>query len=278
MPSRPLPNTVEAAPILRWAGSKRAKARYLASYWRPQFRKYIEPFCGSAALFFTLSPQQAVLSDINRELIRFYRTVASEPVRVYRAFIRLPRSEQEYYELRQQYQSISDDITRAATFYYLNKNCFNGLYRTNKQGAFNVPFSNRRVGRYPSENEFIASCKILSKAKFRCGDFVGIVESAVGPGDFVYLDPPYASPTRRPFREYYPNSFSIDDIQRLGQLLNYINKSRAYFILSYGRSSALRSIAKQWITHSYRVRRHISGFAGARRMATEQAITNIEIT
>jgi DNA adenine methylase len=207
------------APLLRWAGSKRATAGSLANYWRPQFRKYIEPFCGSAALFFKISPDKAVLGDVNGELISFYQTVASQPLEVYRKFLGFPRRRDFYYRLRQQYQDVADRTTKSAIFYYLNKNCFNGLYRTNKRGAFNVPFSDSRVGRYPSEQEFLQSCELLSRARFRCGDFVDVVASTVRENDFVYLDPPYASSGRKPFREYHPYSFSVDDIERLGKLL-----------------------------------------------------------
>src|SRR5438128_1335350 len=119
--------------------------------------------------------------------------------------------------------SESDKILKASIFYYLNKNCFNGLYRTTKQGAFNVPFSDSRIGRYPSKDEFLRSCEAISGARFACVDFFDVVEGALQPGDFVYLDPPYATSRRLLFREYYPGSFSINDIVRLEQLLLLIN-------------------------------------------------------
>jgi DNA adenine methylase len=233
----PSPSThVESGrpPLLRWAGSKRATAGSLALFWRPNFGKYIEPFCGSAALFFNIAPKKAVLGDINGELIAFYQTVSSRPLDVYREFSKYPRRRDFYYRLRSQYEDISDRATKSAVFYYLNKNCFNGLYRTNKKGAFNVPFSDNRVGRYPSRHEFLKSCELLSQARFRCGDFADVVSSSVQEGDFVYLDPPYASSKRRPFREYHPDSFSVDDIHRLGELLLWINHRRANFVLTYG--------------------------------------------
>jgi DNA adenine methylase len=262
-------------PLLRWAGSKRATASSLAQFWRPQFGKYIEPFCGSAALFFKLAPEKAVLADINRELVVFYETVSTRPVEVYRKFYKIPRKRDVYYRLRGEYREISDTVLRAAIFYYLNKNCFNGLYRTNKQGTFNVPFSDSRVGRYPSAQEFIQSYSLLSRAQFRCGDFVEVVEGSLRAGDFVYLDPPYASSKRLPFREYHPDSFGVKDIDRLERLLLHIDKCGAHFVLTYGDNRAIRNIAKCWIRSTCRVRRNISGFSAARRMATEQVITNI---
>ncbi len=266
------------SPILRWAGSKRAQASSLAEFWQPHFRTYIEPFCGSAALFFKIAPERALLGDINKELITFYRTIALDGRAVYRRFSKYPRNQSTYYRLRTQYPEIQDKLTKAAVFYYLNKNCFNGLYRTNKAGAFNVPYSDNRVGRYPSEDEFLKSCEQLSCANFRCGDFVDVVTSVVKRGDFVYLDPPYASSGRKPFREYHPDSFSVRDIGRLQELLAAIDQSGAKFVLSYANSPAIHAIAKKWNHTTHRVRRHISGFSDSRRMATEQVITNLEMT
>lgn len=264
------------SPLLRWAGSKRAKASYLAEYWQPEFTKYIEPFCGSAALFFKIAPAKAILSDINGELINFYKAVTSDPAIVYRKFSSFSRDRETYYRLRKQYPRLSSRTSRAAVFYYLNKNCFNGLYRTNRAGGFNVPYSDKRVGRYPSKEEFIASCDQLTSAKFRCGDFAEIVGSNVTVGDFVYLDPPYASEGRIPFREYGPDSFSVNDIHRLIELLNHIDNRGAKFVLSYAQNPEIQAMAKRWNRSTYQVRRHIAGFSDSRRMATEQVITNIE--
>jgi DNA adenine methylase len=271
-------NSIDAcAPLLRWAGSKRATAGALAQYWRNDFRKYIEPFCGSAALFFKISPQQAVLGDINLDLIAFYETISSNASQVYQIFSSFPRERDTYYRLRDDYRTMTDPTLRAAIFYYLNKNCFNGLYRTNKQGHFNVPFSDNRVGQYPSKTEFLNSCEQIARATLVRGDFFKVVRSLVRRGDFVYLDPPYASSARLPFREYYPDSFSVHDIERLAALLDHIDRVGANFILTYSDDLVIRSIAKQWGSKKFKVRRNISGFSDSRRMATEQVITNIGI-
>jgi DNA adenine methylase len=264
------------SPLLRWAGSKRSAASSLAALWRPHFGSYIEPFCGSAALFFRLRPRSAILSDINKDLISFYETVSRYPVEVYDIFSKIPRERSVYYAKRSQYNQTRDEISKAGLFYYLNKNCFNGLYRTNRDGSFNVPFSDNRVGRYPSKSEFIRSCELISRAHFVCGDFSKVVEAKLQEGDFVYLDPPYASSKRLPFREYYPGSFSMTDIKRLEKLLVLIDSRGARFVLSYANTRAINRIARDWIRTSYRVRRNISGFSASRRMSTEQIITNIQ--
>jgi DNA adenine methylase len=131
--------TASCVPLLRWAGSKRATAGALAEYWEDDCQRYIEPFCGSAALFFRIAPKKAVLGDINIDLISFYETVSSRAPQVYKIFAGFPRDRTTYYRLRDDYPKVKSQTRRAAIFYYLNKNCFNGLYRTNKRGHFNVP-------------------------------------------------------------------------------------------------------------------------------------------
>jgi DNA adenine methylase len=227
-------------------------------------------------LFFKIAPERAVLSDINGELIGFYKTVSEQPLEVYRRFVRFARKREAYYKLRKQYPTITDDAKKSAVFYYLNKNCFNGLYRTNRAGGFNVPFSDSRVGRYPSEEEFLKSCQALARAEFISGDFADVVDSILCAGDFVYLDPPYASSQRLPFREYHPNSFAVNDINRLQQLLKLIDQRGANFLLTYANCPAIQPVAKGWISSTCRVRRNISGFSNTRRMATEIIITNVE--
>lgn len=267
--------TEGCAPLLRWAGSKRATAGALAHYWQEDYRRYIEPFCGSAALYFRICPKRAVLADINLDLVSFYETVSSRASQVYKIFSSFPREQDTYYRLRADYRTVTNRVERAAIFYYLNKNCFNGLYRTNKQGHFNVPFSDNRVGQYPSKAEFLISCQHIARAKFVRGDFFEVVKSTVRKGDFVYLDPPYASSARLPFREYYPESFSIDDIDRLATLLRYVDRVGGKFILTYSDDVAIKDIAERWESTKFEVRRNISGFSNSRRMATEQIITNI---
>ena len=269
-PSPPL----RCNPILRWAGSKRTAATTLGGLWKPEYIRYVEPFCGSAALFFSLQPREAVLSDINGDLMTFYEVISEAPTAVFTEFERIPRERTIYNEIRKTYRQVEYPVKRAAFFLYLNRNCFNGLFRTNKSGSFNVPFADKRVARYPTLDEFLRACNVLAAAQFRSGDFADVIGENVRAGDFVYLDPPYASSKRLPFKEYYPNSFDVSDLSRLSKLLEEIDRRGAFFALSYDDNKQIDSIADRWISASYAVRRNISGFASARRMANEQIITN----
>lgn len=263
-------------PILRWAGSKRSAAQKIAAFWNGSGR-YLEPFCGSAAVFFSINPSQAILSDINRDLISFYTIATAFSEKVYSIFSEIPRTRETYNHLRAEYSRIDEQIEKAAVFYYLNRNCFNGLFRTNKNGVFNVPFTSNRVARYLSMEEFSHSCKILSEANLECGDFFDVIYRNASLGDFVYLDPPYASSKRLPFREYHQDSFGIKDLDRLYYLLEEIDDRGGIFVLSYDDGEGIKHIKSRWSSTSYSIRRNISGFSAARRMSTEQIITNAQI-
>jgi DNA adenine methylase len=129
-----------ALPLLRWAGSKKRQFRKLEPFFPKEFRSYIEPFAGSAAFFFGLQPVSARLNDLNRDVTDFYKRVREDPSDFFRNFSRLRRSRSNYYKIRDEFNVQKDRDRRAVLFYYLNRNCFNGIYRTNKSGEFNVPF------------------------------------------------------------------------------------------------------------------------------------------
>jgi DNA adenine methylase len=136
-------NATPLNPILRWAGSKRKVLPVLSQFWRPDFKRYVEPFAGSASLFFRLQPARALLGDINRGLIETYKVICERPDDVYNGVARIPGNETRYYQLRRQDPEQLPLLDRAIRFVYLNRFCFNGILRTNTQGHFNVPFAPR---------------------------------------------------------------------------------------------------------------------------------------
>jgi DNA adenine methylase len=176
-------------PIFRWAGSKRKLLPTLRQY-TPPFVRYVEPFTGSACLFFDLLPRRALLGDVNRELVETYTAVRSSPLRVGQLVAAMPVSKAFYCELRAKDPDAMSVVERAARFVYLNRFCFNGVYRTNRSGKFNVP-RGVRTGSLPTIADFDAWSRILNRATLVRGDFEKCL-SKVRSGDFVYLDPPYA--------------------------------------------------------------------------------------
>jgi DNA adenine methylase len=266
---------LKAKPFLRWAGSKRKQIDRLLNFWRGSHSGYVEPFAGSACLFFALGPKRAVLGDSNNELIEVFRVVRDAPDRLYRRLSRLTRDIDTYLRWRELNPKSLDRDTRALRFLYLNRNCFNGIYRTNAQGKFNVPMGSK-LSAYFTHGELLQCSELLRHAKFVAGDFSKTLEH-VQPGDLVYLDPPYAVTSRRIFREYGKKIFDTSDIARLSQALNGIQKKGADFVVSYADCKEARQLASNWNSARMPVRRHIAGFAKDRRNSYEWLISNMEI-
>jgi DNA adenine methylase len=263
-------------PFLRWAGSKRKQLSRLVSFWLNSHQRYVEPFAGSACLFFELAPETAVLGDINRELIETYRVVRDAPERLFKRLLRIGRDPSTYRRWRLLRPGSLDPHTRALRFLYLNRNCFNGIYRTNLNGEFNVPMGTR-VGKYFSKEELLACSALLQRATLIAGDFTLTVDR-VKAGDFVYLDPPYAVAARRIFREYCKKTFCTADISRLSDTLELIVRRKADFLVSYADCTEARALAHDWHSVRLPVRRHVAGFAVDRKNAYEWLISNRPIS
>ena len=263
-------------PVLRWAGSKRSILTSLAPFWTSAFETYVEPFCGSAALFFFLEAENAILSDVNADLINFYESLRANPVLLHSSVIEIPRDRTTYYSVRDVYNRTTNPTDRAKYFYYLNKNCFNGIFRTSLSGNFNVPFSGYRTGEYPPVEVFKKVAALLEGACLRAGDFERVVAEALAKRCLVYLDPPYANGTRQPFAAYHPKSFVPSDLDRLENLLDQIDQAGSTFILSYSAECDVKKRFARWHIQTLIVRRNISGFAGARKLTTECLFTNCE--
>jgi DNA adenine methylase len=261
------------APFLRWAGSKRQILPALASYWEPCFGRYIEPFAGSAALFFHLAPADAILADINADLVDTYREVRDNLSAVEATLRRMKAGPDQYYRWRKRKLSALSPAQRAARFIYLNRYCFNGLYRTNLKGAFNVPFGALKAGALPSASHLAHCSRQLRRATIYPSSFEETLDAATT-GDFVYLDPPFHVNGVRMFRDYSPTSFGPEHIRRLRDKLLQLDRSNVVFLLSYALSPEARLLSRGFHARTVAVRRNIAGFAGARKRATELLISN----
>src|SRR5579863_3700940 len=178
----------DCVPFLRWAGSKRRLLPTLQTFWTKKHKRYIEPFAGSACLFFAIKPAKAILGDLNPELIATYIEVKYRIAAVLKELKRLKADDKdEYLRLRKLDTSTMTPPARAARFIYLNRYCFNGIYRTNLAGQFNVPFSGVRCGAVPDDEVFERCSNRLRHARFINGDFERVLEQAER-GDLVYMD------------------------------------------------------------------------------------------
>ena len=263
-----------SAPFLRWAGSKRKLLPDIVSRI-PQYSRYIEPFAGSACVFFAIRPKRAILGDCNSDLLKTYATVRKHPWRVYEAAVRWPRTESFYYRLRDHTEFIADPINEAARFLYLNRYCFNGVFRTNRTGRFNVP-RGTGMGRFPSASLLYRCSVALRNADLLTSDFEACVAKARA-GDFVYLDPPYAKDDARFRGEYGYSSFAALDIERLLRCIKCLDDRGVKFMLSYSFCREIRPALETWHTRHILVRRHVAGFEHHRARVKEVLITNYPI-
>lgn len=262
--------------ILRWAGSKRQILPRLASYWCDRYERYIEPYCGSASLYAYVRPQNAILSDLNPDLIKTLKAIRDIPVDVAESLRQWNPDETTYYNVRRLEAKDLGQNDQAARFIFLNRLCFNGLYRTNLAGSFNVPWGGLKSGRLPTIDQIQGFSNLLRDADIRCCDFEDTVGN-VRAGDFVYLDPPYRVTRKRVFREYMPSGFGRDDLVRLRNSLERIDKVGASFVLSYADSEEARSLAEGYRWKTVSVRRQIAGGANHRARAMELIISNEEV-
>src|SRR3984957_7722891 len=175
----------DCTPFLRWAGSKRRLLPVLQTFWTKKHKRYVEPFAGSACLFFAIKPAKAILGDLNPELIATYIEVKYRIDAVLKELKRLkPDDKEEYLRLRKLDTATLAPHARAARFIYLNRYCFNGIYRTNLAGQFNVPYSGVRCGAVPPDAIFEKCSSRLRRARFINGDFENVLRHAQK-GDLV---------------------------------------------------------------------------------------------
>jgi DNA adenine methylase len=205
-------------PFLRWAGGKRWFVRNHADLIPTGYRTYIEPFLGSGAVFFHLRPERALLSDANGDLITAFQGIRDQPTEVMNHL----RAHQESHGV-EHYRSVRDAkppllAARAARIIYLNRACFNGIYRVNLQGRFNVPMGDRQTIIYDTD-DFQALSDALRDTELRAADFEGTIDRAAA-GDLVYADPPYTvRHNNNGFVKYNETLFSWDDQERLAKAL-----------------------------------------------------------
>lgn len=259
-------------PILRWAGSKRKLVPTLMTNAPASYERYIEAFAGSACLLFALHPKNAVLNDINEQLIESYSVLRDHPRLLARGVHALPNTKKEYYRQRSLDTSKLQPLDRAIRFIYLNRNCFNGVYRTNRQGVFNVP-RGKKTGSIPSEQEFYRCSVALRDTDLRALDFENCLAD-VKKGDFVYLDPPYSTSSRPRYGEYGYASFQPIDVTRLVGVLRTLDQRGAHFLLSYAGGKSVKRSFSEWFCKSIRVRRHVAGFVDHRTVVDEILVSN----
>ncbi len=267
----------QARPFLRWAGGKSKLVGTIAQYLPKDlsYQRYWEPFLGAGAMFFHLQPHHAVLSDINKPLIDCYRTIKKEPDAISRRLERHRRLHgiEHYYRIRQRYNRSTSSPQKAANFLYLNKACFNGVFRVNTQGEFNVPWGNKKTPALPTLAELRTVSTALRGARLCCWDYTKVVDKA-RPGDFVYLDPPYPPLNGTAyFRHYTANRFNTEDQRHVAEVFAALDRAGCFVLLSNAAIAEIKRLYRRWQTREIRVRRWVSS-NGQRLLVNEIIVTN----
>lgn len=271
-------------PFVKWAGGKTQLIDKIKIYMPKQYNTYYEPFLGGGALFFHLMPEEAVVSDFNEELINSYRcfqdindfSLMIEEILKHQKL----HNEEYYYQVRAMdrqynYRKLPRYV-QAARLIYLNKACFNGLYRVNSKGYFNVPFGKKEVVNAYDQELFDNIHEYLSNPKIKItqGDFEKTVESAKS-GDFVYFDPPYDPfENQNNFTTYTENSFGKAEQKRLADVFKQLHSKGVYVMLSNHNTEFIRSLYSEFNINIIQARRNINSKGTSRGFVEEVIITN----
>lgn len=275
---------IKGKPFVKWAGGKRQILDKLNKYIPTKFDTYYEPFVGGGALLFDLAPKKAVINDSNQELMNVYNVLCdyskySKMCKLLNKY-EASHSEEFYYEIRnmdkeKSFKRISD-YKKAARTLYLNKSCFNGLYRVNKKGEFNVPFNkNKKVNTYDGENLLTIHYFLTNNdIKIECHDFEESVKKAKK-GDFVYFDPPYDSDTST-FNSYTEDGFGKEEQIRLARVFKELSDKGVYVMLSNHNTILINELYKDFNIHIIEAKRSINSKGSKRGNVEEVIITNYE--
>jgi DNA adenine methylase len=266
---------MQVVPFLKWAGGKRWFASGHSTLIPQGFRRLIEPFCGSAAIFFHVAPDSAILSDVNDRLIEVYFVIRNDPKGFTDEFRRMAslHSKDFYYETRS--KKFDSSTKRAAQFLYLNRVCFNGIYRENLKGEFNVPVGTKTRAELATD-DFFAVSRRLASATIRASDFESVIDEA-GAGDFLFVDPPYTvKHNNNGFVKYNQKIFTWDDQIRLAEATQRASFRGAQVVVTnadhedvrrlYHRSFKVLSVERQTV---------IASSPSARGQTSEMVATNV---
>jgi len=239
-----------ARPILKWAGGKQGLLSDIVALFPDDFRerRFHEPFFGGGAVTFWVEPKEGTINDINPRLMRFYRVVRDEVEELIEDAKKHKNEEEYYYKMRDEFNSpITEgrdlsDVREASLLLYLNKTCYNGLYRVNSKGEFNVPFGRYKNPNIVPEKRLREASRVLKRLKLHSTDFEYILDVAEE-GDLVYFDPPYQPISKTAcFTDYSEGGFSLDDQKRLRDACTTLHENGVYFVLSNSFSSSVSEL------------------------------------
>lgn len=267
-------------PFLRWIGGKQRTAVHLLPFVPPvpEGSTYWEPFAGAASLFLRVAPKRAVLSDTNAALVQLYRDVKRRPDLVWRYLRRWSdgMNKAKYTAVRSTFNSLPAGPHRSALFIVLNRTCFNGIWRVNRDGAFNVPFGRIYRPILPTHDDLRSLSAALHGTRLLTGDFEKVLRSAKS-GDFVYLDPPYPPVNGTAFFTHYTRDrFITSDQERLAGVAASLSDRGCNVMLSTAGSKWIRDLYTDFDVVDLHVTRYVAA-GGVRHRVTDILVKNYAV-
>lgn len=265
----------KAIPFLKWAGGKQWLSWTLLNLIPLDYKRYYEPFLGAGAFFFTLNPSKAVLGDLNERLIETFVAIKKCPHQVIKQLSQWKYNKKLFYEIRAtHYRSRS---ARAAQFIYLNRTCWNGLYRVNQKGNFNVPFGNFSKPLICNQEVIIAANRCLKNVQLNVGDFQNTVGSA-SKNDLVYFDPPYTvMHANNGFVKYNDHIFSWKDQCRLAEVAAVLRKKGCYVIVSNAYHDSISKLYRNFFQYPIARKSVLAADPKNRKNVLELVLTSFPI-
>lgn len=271
-------------PFVKWPGGKSSLISELTKHTPNNFKSYHELFVGGGALFLSLNAKKSNINDINKGLIDIYLTIKNKPLNLLNklqelkdVYLQGKMSSKKaiYYKSRKMfnYQKL-DKISRSAYFIFLNKTCFNGIYRENSRGYFNVPFGNHESPEIFNKDNILGISEALQDTTITKMPYENALKK-VRKGDFVYLDPPYFSDSARGnFTKYHKSRFLKDDHFKLKREVDKLDKKGVFFLLSNSDNHMIKNLFMQYKIITVNVNRTISCKSGSRGIVSELLIKN----
>ncbi|MEB3210663.1 MAG: DNA adenine methylase [Leptolyngbyaceae bacterium] len=252
-------------PFLKWAGGKTQLLDELLAKTPRGYGRYIEPFIGGGAMFFAMQPESGIIADSNPELVNVYRCLADNVDDIISYLKTFKNCEDAFYKIRSlKFADLEPEYAAARTI-YLNRTCFNGLYRVNRKGHFNVPYGRYKNPTICDENTLRSASQALQKVKIMHGDYKDVLKKTAQHGDFIFLDPPYLPVSKySDFQRYTKEQFYEEDHRELADEVKRLQKLGCHVVLTNSNHPLVHELYEPYEIEVINTRRNISAKSGTR--------------
>ncbi len=268
---------MQAKPFVKWAGGKTQLLPELKKNIPTRFKRYLEPFVGGGALLFEINARESLINDSNEELINCYEVIRDSPDKLIDDLQLHTNTKSYFYKVRSLKLQKLSSIKRASRFIYLNRTCYNGLWRVNKENQFNTPFGNYKNPKIVNAELIQSISKFLNSVKIFCMDFEAFLLLHAKKDDFIYLDPPYHPVSKySDFKRYTKDFFGIEHQKRLAEIFRALDKKGCKLLLSNSYSPLILDLYSEFEIITVKARRSINNNGDGRGEIKEVVIRNYE--